>query len=151
VYKHGVGAGGTRNISGNSPYHEELERELASLHQKEAALLFTSCFVANQSTLYTLARMLPSNHALSRYYSALDRHAQYCDDRVCLSLRACVCLSTIISWELHVRSSPNVLCMLPMAVARSSSDGVMICYVLPVLWITSYLLIRQGCSTSPHS
>ena len=40
------------------------------------------------------------------------------------------------------------LCMLPMAVARSSSGGVVICYALPVLWTTSYLLISRGCSTS---
>ena len=65
--------------------------------------------------------------------------------------RLCVCLSAIISLEPHVRSSPNFLCMLPMAVALSSSGSVMICYVLPVLWMTSYLLISQGCSTSSPS
>jgi len=57
---------------------------------------------------------------------------------VCLSvyLRVRVCLSAIISSELYVRSSQKFLCMLPMAVARSSSDSVVICYVLPVLWMT---------------
>ena len=50
---------------------------------------------------------------------------------VCLCL--CVCLSAIISSELHVRSSPTVLFMLAMAVARFSSGGVVIRYVLPVL------------------
>jgi len=58
VEQYGVGAGGTRNISGNSTLHEELESEVASLHQKQAGLVFTSCYVANDTTLYTLAKQL---------------------------------------------------------------------------------------------
>jgi len=65
VDKYGVGSGGTRNISGSNPLHEELEAELAKLHQKESALLFTSCYVANDTSLYTMAKMLPNCHILS--------------------------------------------------------------------------------------
>ncbi|TFK76162.1 5-aminolevulinate synthase [Pluteus cervinus] len=69
--KYGHGAGGTRNIAGNGAMHLGLEKELAALHRKPAALVFSSCYVANDATLATLGSKLPG----CIYFSDRMNHA----------------------------------------------------------------------------
>ena len=65
----GAGSGGTRNISGTTVYHKALEAELADLHGKDQALIFTSAYIANDSVLSTLCKLLPG---LTIYSDALN-------------------------------------------------------------------------------
>ncbi|MFT6071825.1 MAG: 5-aminolevulinate synthase [Alphaproteobacteria bacterium] len=97
----GVGSGGTRNISGTSRYHVTLEAEIASLHQKESAILFTSGYVSNSAGLSTIAGQLPNcqifsdekNHASMiegiRFAKSAKHIFKHCDMRDLESKLSC--------------------------------------------------------------
>jgi 5-aminolevulinate synthase len=132
----GAGSGGTRNIAGTSHYHVALEHELATLHKKSGALLFSSAYVANEWTLIALAKIIPDiefvsdskNHASliegmrhSRAPKHIFRHNDLADLKEKLETvkgKACVVLESVYSMDGDISKLPEIikLCRLYAAI-----------------------------------
>ena len=118
---------------------------------QEAFVCTSPCTSYQHSPSYHSIPSSTARRPSSGFYSATDRAAEYCDERVCVCVCVCVCVSVCprsclrnYTSDLHHVHVHHCDCMLPMAVARSSSGRVETRYVLPVLWMTSYLHIGQG-------
>ena len=116
----GAGSGGTRNISGTTRYHIELEAELADLHGKGAALLFTSAYVANDATLATLARLIPG---LVIFSDELN-HASIIDGvRLCKARRLRYKHNTMADLEEQLKASQDARSRIIVTDGSFSMDG----------------------------
>ena len=103
------------------------------------------CPASRDSRTFTTCLSSTVVGILAFRYSAPDREAKYCDERVCL----CVFVCPRSYLQNCTPIFATFFCLLAMAVARSYSGGVVIHYLFPVLWMMSYLHISWGCSTSP--
>jgi hypothetical protein len=79
TYKSGTGSGGTRNISGTTIHHKELETALAQWHRKNAALLFNGAYAANVTTLQTLGKNIPGLVFISKVSGAVKMKRKFSD------------------------------------------------------------------------
>ncbi len=141
----GAGSGGTRNIAGTSHYHVALEHELATLHKKPKALLFSSAYVANEWTLIALARILPNiefvsdskNHASliegmrhSRAPKHIFEHNDLADlkakleDIVSRKKTPCIVLESVYSMDGDVSLLPEIVQMSRLYAAITYVDEV---------------------------
>ncbi len=141
----GAGSGGTRNIAGTSHYHVALEHELATLHKKPKALLFSSAYVANEWTLIALARILPNiefvsdskNHASliegmrhSRAPKHIFEHNNLADlkakleDIVSRKKTPCIVLESVYSMDGDVSLLPEIVQMSRLYAAITYVDEV---------------------------
>ena len=113
------------------------------------------CFRLRHSAIRMIRLFASTSIRVLFDYFAPDRGTEYLMSMSVLSVCPAVCVCVFICRRPYLRNYTSdlhqFLCMLPMAVARSCCGGVVIRYVLPVLWMTSYLLISQGCSTSSPS